>query len=116
MKTTQPIVAPFSGLDTLATNDWWNRGPNKIINLKVAREDVSFWYLHCAQQYLKLTAQLFPLYPTETREVRLKLKRRPLAGNSKQNINDIAATTFKVETGTQKKTYRIGYYTLIVPV
>lgn len=99
-KTTQPLVAPFTGLDTLATNDWWNRGPNKIINLKVAREDViAFGIYTVHNNTLKLTAQLFPLYPTETREVRLEIKKDGRWQEiQKQNINDIGwATTFKVE-------------------
>ena len=30
--------SPFSNLDILATNDWWNRSDNEIINLKGAIE------------------------------------------------------------------------------
>ena len=29
------VVAPFTKIDTIATNDWWNRKPNKIIDVKV---------------------------------------------------------------------------------
>ena len=37
-KLFQGIVkAPFNSLDTLSTNDWWNRDPNPIINLKSKR-------------------------------------------------------------------------------
>ena len=35
-----PIVAPFEGLDKLAVNDWWNRPPNNIVDLKVNRNEV----------------------------------------------------------------------------
>jgi hypothetical protein len=29
-----PVLAPFEGIDTLATNDWWNRSSNPIILMK----------------------------------------------------------------------------------
>lgn len=35
-------AAPFTGLDTLSTNDWWNRKTTKIIDLKVNRLIVKF--------------------------------------------------------------------------
>ena len=95
-----PLVAPFAGLDTLATNDWWNRAPNKIINLNVEREDViAFGIYTVHNNTLKLTAQLFPLYPNETREVRLAIKKDGRWHEiQKQNVNDIGwATTFRVE-------------------
>ncbi|MFT7419940.1 MAG: hypothetical protein ACI9DJ_000317 [Algoriphagus sp.] len=70
-----PLIAPFTGIDTLAINDWWNRMPNPIIDLKVDRQDVvAFGMYTVANKTVKLTAQLFPLYPKETREVRLELK------------------------------------------
>ena len=70
--TNNYVKAPFTGLDTLSTNDWWNRTDNKIINLKVPREDVvAFGIYTTANNKLKITAQLFPLFPKETREVRL---------------------------------------------
>jgi len=66
--------APFEELDTLATNDWWNRDDNPIINLKVDRDQVvAFGIYTVSNNTLKLSAQLFPLYPEETREVRLEL-------------------------------------------
>ena len=34
------LKSPFSNLDTLSTNDWWNRDNNPIINLKVERDEV----------------------------------------------------------------------------
>ena len=95
-----PVLAPFESLDTLATNDWWNRGPNPIIEMDVSRENViAFGLYTVANKTLKLTAQLFPLYPQETREVRLEIK----AGNDwqeiqKQNVNDIGwSALFRVE-------------------
>ena len=65
----EPLVtAPFEGLDTSATNDWWNRATSNIIDVKVPREEViAFGIYTVANNTLKLSAQLFPLYPNETR-------------------------------------------------
>ncbi len=70
-----PVRAPFESLDTLATNDWWNRGTSGIIDLKVPRNEVlAFGMYTVADNTLKMTAQLFPLYPHEKREVRLEVQ------------------------------------------
>ena len=70
-----PVQAPFEDLDTLATNDWWNRGASNIIDMKVPRDEVlAFGMYTVANNTLKMTAQLFPLYPNETREVRLEVQ------------------------------------------
>jgi len=37
------IKSPFGKLDTLSTNDWWNRSDNPIVDLKVDRDDVIGW-------------------------------------------------------------------------
>ena len=51
--------SPFSNLDTLSTNDWWNRDNNPIINLKVERDQViAFGIYTVSKNILKLTAQL----------------------------------------------------------
>ena len=86
-----PVTAPFSKLDTLATNDWWNRDSSKIINLKVPREEViAFGIYTVSNNTLKLSAQLFPLYPDETREVRLEIKKKDKwAEVQRQKVNDI---------------------------
>lgn len=95
-----PVIAPFEKLDTLATNDWWNRGPNEIVNMKVPREEViAFGIYTVSDNTLKLSAQLFPLYPNETREVRLEIK----DGNrwkevQERAVNDIGwSALFRVE-------------------
>ena len=106
------IIAPFQDLDTLATNDWWNRGSSKIIDMKVDREDViAFGIYTVANNTLKLSAQFFPLYPNETRTVRLELKEN---GNWKevqqQEINDIGwSALFRIEGWdmTKNVTYRL---------
>lgn len=67
--------SPFEGLDTFATNDWWNRGDEKYTLLKVNRDQVlAFGLYTVARDTLKLTAQLYPLYPKESRTVYLDIK------------------------------------------
>ncbi len=68
------VEAPFTALDTLSTNDWWNRKTTKIIDMKVDRDQVvAFGIYTTSNNTLKLSAQLFPLYPEESRTVRLEL-------------------------------------------
>ena len=92
--------APFAQLDTLCVNDWWNRKPSEIIQLDVPRtEVVAFGLYTVSNQTLKLTAQLFPLFPHETRTVRLEIKPagtwQPVAA---QDVQDLGwSTTFRVE-------------------
>lgn len=107
--TNNYVKAPFTGLDTLSTNDWWNRTDNKIINLKVPREDVvAFGIYTTANNKLKITAQLFPLFPKETREVRLAF----FIDNQwkviqSQKLNELGwSTTFSVENWNMKKGVR----------
>ena len=95
-----PVIAPFTDLDTYCTNDWWNREANEILNLKVPRNEViAFGLYTVSNNTLKLSAQLFPLYPNESREVRLEIKK----GNNwnviqKIKINDIGwSGLFRVE-------------------
>lgn len=75
----------FPSLDNRATADWWKRSPdpnakankrNRLkINLEVPREEVIGFAVYTLQnKTLKLTAQLFPLKPEETQEVRLEVK------------------------------------------
>ncbi|WP_242083465.1 alkaline phosphatase D family protein [Aestuariivivens sediminis] len=109
-----PVVAPFTGIDTIATNDWWNRKPNKIIDVKVKREDViAFGIYTVHQNTLKLTAQLFPLYPYETRTVRLEIYRNGRWQEiQKKQIDDIGwSALFRIENWDNSKDvkYRIRH-------
>jgi len=71
-----PVLAPFQDLDTICTNDWWNRAPNPIHNVKVERDQVvAFGMYTVMNSALKLSAQLYPLYPDETRTVRLEVEK-----------------------------------------
>ncbi|MEN1680537.1 MAG: metallophosphoesterase family protein [Planctomycetota bacterium] len=70
------MIAPFTGLDTLCVNKWWNRRPSPIVPTRVPRDEViAFGIYTVSSSGLKLSAQLFPLYPGEPRTVRLELKR-----------------------------------------
>lgn len=107
-----PVVSPFSGIDTIATNDWWNRQPNKIIDVKVKRENVvAFGIYTVHNNTLKLTAQLFPLYPDETREVTLEIKRNEKWQEvAKRSVNDLGwSALFRIENWNNSKdvSYRI---------
>ncbi len=95
-----PVIAPFSDLDTLATNDWWNRGANPIIDLKVPRDQVvAFGIYTVSENTLKLSAQLFPLYPDESREVRLEIKEGDgWKEIQRRKVNDLGwSALFRVE-------------------
>ncbi len=98
----QPLtIAPFVGLDTLATNDWWNRGTSPIINIKVDRDSVvAFGLYTISDNILKLSAQLFPLYPEETRVIRLELYRNGRWQQvQQQNVNDLGwSALFRIES------------------
>lgn len=101
-----PTIAPFEKLDTIATNDWWNRQPNKIIDVKVPREEVlAFGLYTVSNSTLKLSAQLFPLYPEETRTVRLETKQdNKWVEIQQQKVNDIGwSTLFRIENWDTSK-------------
>ncbi len=109
-----PVIAPFDDVDTLAINDWWNRTDNPIINLKVGRDSVvSFGIYTVSNQTLKLSAQLYPLYPDESREVRLEIEEDGKWKEiQKQEINDIGwSALFRVENWDDSKDtkYRIRH-------
>ena len=107
-----PVIAPFSNVDTLAINDWWNRGNNPIINLKVGRDSViAFGIYTVSNNTLKLSAQLYPLYPEESREVRLEIEENgEWKELQKQNVNDLGwSALFRIENwdDTKDVTYRL---------
>ncbi|MDG1174139.1 MAG: hypothetical protein P8M67_07575 [Opitutales bacterium] len=77
----------FSHLDHLSTGQWWKRArppevpskkgkpPKRIIELKVPRDEAVAFALYTQDLgTLKLTGQLYPLMPDETRTVRLEIK------------------------------------------
>lgn len=97
---------PFQGLDTLATADWWNRGESPIINLKIPREDViAFGIYTVSESTLKLSAQLFPLYPEESREVSLQIRKEGEWSTIKTaKVNELGwSALFRVENWDDSK-------------
>ncbi|MBM1108116.1 alkaline phosphatase D family protein [Aurantibacter crassamenti] len=104
-----PVIAPFSNVDTLAINDWWNREENPIINLKVSRDSVvAFGIYTVSNKTLKLSAQLYPLYPEETREVRLEIQEGFVWKEIQtQNVNDLGwSATFKIKNWNDTKDWK----------
>ena len=113
-KAESYVKAPFEGLDTIATNDWWNRKSNKIIDVNVPRDEVvAFGMYTVSNKTLKLTAQLFPLYPTETREVTLSIRQNGRWKDIQtQSVNDLGwSALFRVEDwdDTQDIAYRLTH-------
>ena len=115
-----PVRAPFKkGEDSLCVNDWWNRPiPTKvkarITDLKVPRDQVvAFGIYTVSNKTLKLSAQLYPLYPKETRTVRLEVKQdgkwKEIA---RENVHDLGwSALFRVENWPADKdiAYRIRH-------
>ncbi len=102
------VLAPFEELDTISTNDWWNRGPNDIIDVDVPRDRViAFGIYTVSRGVIKLTAQLFPLYPKESRAVTLKILRDDeWIEIAQKEVNEIGwATTFRIENLDTDKSY-----------
>ena len=112
--TGTPLSSPYKNLDTLATNDWWSRTPNEIINLKVNRDSVVAFGLYTVHaNVLKLTAQLYPLYPNETRTISLALfKDEKWNTVQKQNVNELGwSALFRIENwdDSEDTKYRINH-------
>ena len=105
-----PVIAPFGKrLDSVCVNDWWNRKKSPIVDVFVPRDQVVAFGIYTVHNgVLKMTAQLFPLYPKEDRTVRLEVEQ---AGKwvelQRQKVNDIGwATCFRVDGWDASKTVR----------
>ena len=109
-----PVIAPFTDLDTICTNDWWNRAPNPIHNVKVERNQVvAFGMYTVSKNILKMSAQLYPLYPDETREVRLEVQRDgQWQETGREKVNDLGwSALFRIENWDTSKdvAYRLRH-------
>jgi hypothetical protein len=76
----QPFGNEFPNLDSLAVGQWWikptPRGPNPPPTMNVPRDQVIAFALYTHDHsVLKLTTQLYPLKPDESRTVQLEVKR-----------------------------------------
>ncbi|MFT4682257.1 MAG: hypothetical protein ACI9YU_002114 [Flavobacteriales bacterium] len=108
------VKAPFKKVDRLATNDWWNRGDNDLIDLRVDRKDVvAFGLYTVSSQTVKISAQLFPLFPEETRVVRLEIEKNNRWNEiQSQSVNELGwSALFRIEnwTATEDIPYRIRH-------
>ena len=96
-----PVKAPFlKKEDSLCTDAWWKRPANPIIDLKVPRDQVVAFGLYTVHNgVLKLNAQLYPLYPKETREVRLEVEKDGVWKEvARQKVHDLGwSTCFRIE-------------------
>lgn len=129
-----PVASPYpNNLDKAATNKWWEvakaaregkignkRHPKKsktvtgrhFLDLECPRnEAVAFAVYTVHNKTLKMTAQLYPLFPDETRTVRLEVKRDgKWMEIAKQKVNDLGwSTLFRIENWDDSKTvpYRV---------
>ncbi|MES2467942.1 MAG: metallophosphoesterase family protein [Verrucomicrobiota bacterium] len=75
----RPFGEGFPKLDSLATGEWWLAKPplnNAPPPMEVPRDQVVAFALYTQESgVLKMTAQLYPLKPGESREARLELQR-----------------------------------------
>ena len=110
----------YASLDNRATSDWWTRqGPQRknrkaMINLDVPRDKVIGFAIYTLEgSSLKMTAQLFPLKPDESQEIRLELKKATPGRKSPNKKSSILAgpLTFALTIGMEPKTMLIGSVT-----
>lgn len=77
--SSQLFGEEYPKLDSLAVGQWWTKKPpaqNPPPTLDVPRDSVIAFAIYTFDSgVLKLTAQLFPLKPDESRDVRLELER-----------------------------------------
>jgi len=103
------LKSPFTKLDTLSTNDWWKRGVSKIIDMKVDRDKViAFGIYTTSNNTLKLSAQLFPLYPKETRSVTLAIYQNDRWEQLQtQEVNELGwSAQFRIENWDMSQSFR----------
>jgi hypothetical protein len=78
-ESVQPFGAEFPRLDSLATGEWWmvkRAGKDAPPPMDVPRDEVVAFALYTHDSgVLKMSAQLYPLKPGESREARLELQR-----------------------------------------
>jgi hypothetical protein len=110
-----PVKAPFKkGEDSFCVNDWWKLPESDIINLKVPRDEVVAFGIYTVHKgVLKLSAQLYPLYPKETREVRLEIEKDGAWTEiGKKNVEDLGwCASFRIGNwdDTKNVKYRLRH-------
>ncbi len=114
----KPFGDEFPNLDSLAIGEWWKKktpqGPNPPPTMQVERDRVIAFAIYTVDRsVLKLTAQLYPLMPDETRSVRLEVE----DGDAWKTIGktDVVypgwSAHFRIESwdGSAQKRYRIRH-------
>lgn len=72
----RPFGPDFPNLDSHASGEWWKPRGDEQPQLMVPRDEVLAFALYTHDRgVLKLSAQLYPLLPEETRDVRLEFER-----------------------------------------
>jgi hypothetical protein len=115
-----PVKAPFEKLDLYCTNDWWvhakenKNNPKLIIDVDVPRDEVICFGMYTVHNgIMKMTAQLFPLYPKESRQVHLELKKNGKWERvATETVNDIGwSALFRMENWDDSKdvAYRLRH-------
>ncbi len=123
--TVKPFGADFPNLDSLATGAWWEpraaakgkkkaAGPAAPPTMVVERDQVIAFALYAQQDgVLKLSAQLYPLYPDEPKEVRLEFKRddRWVEASKTEIVFPGWSAHFRVEgwDGSKDVAYRVRH-------
>jgi hypothetical protein len=113
-----PAFGPkFPNLETRATGQWWKIKPTQArsMNLNVPRNEVVAFAVYTHDHgILKLTAQLFPLLPDESREVRLEFQQEDGSWQeaAKQNVIELGwSAHFRIDNWNNKRDvqYRIRH-------
>lgn len=115
-----PVKAPFEKLDLYCVNDWWNHAekmkdnPKRIIDVNVPRNEVICFGMYTVHdKVMKMSAQLFPLFPNESREVHLEIKENGKWEKvATEKVNDIGwSALFRIENWDESKSmeYRLRH-------
>ncbi len=113
----QPFGSEFPNLDSLAVGQWWTKkakGQNPPPSMDVPRNEVIAFALYTQDRgVLKMTAQLFPLKPDESRVVRLEIfhegDQKWVEAAKTEVVYPGWSAHFRVESwdGKQSKSYRV---------
>lgn len=123
-----PVISPYSDkLDKAATNKWWQHAKQAreakievknhakgtitvtgrhFLDLEAPRDEVVAFALYTLHaKTLKLSAQLYPLFPDETRKVRLEIKKDGKWGEiATAQVNDLGwSALFRLENWDDSK-------------
>lgn len=128
-----PFGEEFPMLEKASSGEWWKqptnqleepeakggkdkkgRAPKRLINLNVPREDVIAFTLYTQDRgVLKLSAQLYPLFEDESREVLLELKHGDQweAAATEEVVFPGWSAHFRIEgwDGTKDVPYRVSH-------